>query len=78
MPSPEAPGPGSAPYFRGGYNTREHGSVTDGEVVSGIQIEHHYSGIRDTAENRAEYAARAARVIRAFMLEHYGFFEPGG
>jgi len=78
VPSPDAPGPGSAPYFRGGYNTREHGSVTDGEVVSGIQIEHHYSGIRDSPENRAEYAARAARVIRAFMLEHYGFFEQGG
>ncbi len=78
VPSPAAPGPGDAPYFRGGYNTREHGSVTDAEVVSGIQIEHHYGGIRDTPENRAEYAARAARVIRAFMLEHYGFFEPGG
>ncbi len=78
VPSPSAPGPGDAPYFRGGYNTREHGSVTDAEVVSGIQIEHHYGGIRDTPENRAEYAARAARVIRAFMLEHYGFFEPGG
>lgn len=78
VPSPAAPGPGDAPYFRGGYNTREHGSVTDAEVVSGIQLEHHYGGIRDTPENRAEYAAKAARVIRAFMLEHYGFFEPGG
>ena len=78
VPSPSAPGPGDAPYFRGGYNTREHGSVTDAEVVSGIQIEHHYGGIRDTPENRSEYAAKAARVIRAFMLEHYGFFEPGG
>ncbi len=78
VPSPAAPGPGDAPYFRGGYNTREHGSATDAEVVSGIQIEHHYGGIRDSPESRAEYAARAARVIRAFMLEHYGFFEPGG
>lgn len=78
VPSPAAPGPGDAPYFRGGYNTREHGSVSDGDVVSGIQIEHHYGGIRDSPQSRAEYAAKAARAIRAFMLEHYGFFEPGG
>lgn len=78
VPSPAAPGPGDAPYFRGGYNTREHGSVTDGEVVSGVQIEHHYGGIRDTPDNRLAYAVRAARVIREFMLEHYGFFETDG
>lgn len=77
VPSSAAPGPGDAPYFRGGYNTREHGSVTDGEVVSGVQIEHHYGGIRDTPEHRFVYAAKAARVIREFMLEHYGFFEAG-
>ncbi len=77
VPSPGVPGPGDAPYFRGGYNTREHGSVSDAEVVSGIQLEHHYGGIRDTPQNRFEYANKAARVIRKFMLEHYGFFEPG-
>ncbi len=77
VPSPDAPGPGDAPYFRGGYNTRVHGSVGDAEVVSAIQIEHHYAGIRDTPQHRADYATKAARAIRAFMLEHYGFFEPG-
>ena len=77
VPSPAAPGPGDDPYFRGGYNTRRHGSLDDAEVIDGIQIEHHYRGVRDSEENRAEYAARAARVIRAFMLEHYGFFETG-
>jgi len=75
VPSPAAPGPGDAPYFRGGYNTREYGSFRDAEVISGIQIEHHYGGVRDTPDNRNAYAARAARVIREFMLEHYGFFE---
>lgn len=78
VPSPGTPGPGDAPYFRGGYNTREHGSVSDAEVVSGIQLEHHYSGIRDTEQSRSAYAVKVARVIREFMLEHYGFFEPGG
>lgn len=78
VPSPDTPGPGDAPYFRGGYNTREHGSVNDADVVSGIQLEHHYGGIRDTFQSRLDYSTRAARVIRRFMLEHYGFFEPGG
>ena len=76
VPSPADPGPGAAPYFRGGYNTRVHGSVGDGEVISGIQLEHHYAGIRDTEENRRAYAEKVARVIREFMLEHFGFFEP--
>lgn len=78
VPSPTATGPGDAPYFRGGYNTREYGSFHDAEVVSGIQIEHHYRGVRDTPDNRFVYATKAARVIRDFMLEHYGFFETGG
>ncbi len=76
VPSPNAPGPGAAPYWRGGYCTRVHGSLDDGELVSGIQLEHHYPGLRDTAENRQAYAEKAARVIRRYMLEHFGFFEP--
>ncbi len=46
------------------------------ERVLDLQIEHHFSGLRDTAENRAAYAAQLARSIRNFMLEHYGFFSP--
>lgn len=76
VPSPHAPGPGNSPYWRGGYNTRVHGSVDEGEVISGIQLEHHYVGVRDTSENRRIYAEKVARVIREFMLEHFGFFEP--
>lgn len=72
VPSPADPSPGDAPYFRGGYNTREHGSLAVGETVSGIQIEHHYRGVRDTDGNQRDYAARAARALRRFMLEHYG------
>lgn len=76
VPSPDAPGPGDAPYWRGGYCTRQHGSLADGEVVSGIQLEHHFPGLRDTDENRRVYAEKVARVIRSYMLEHFGFFEP--
>ena len=70
------PSPGEDPYFTGGYNTRRHGSLDDSEVVSGIQIEHHFPGLRDTDQNRREYAARLAVSLRFFMLEHFGFFEP--
>ena len=76
LPSPADPMPGGDPYFTGGYNTRRHGSLGDGEVVSGIQIEHHFPGIRDTDQNRRAYAAQLAVAIRSFMLEHFGFFEP--
>ena len=78
VPSPEARSPGDAPYWRGGYNTRLYGSQGDGELVSGIQLEHHFPGLRDSDENRRAYAEKAARVIRQFMLEHFGYFEPGG
>ena len=76
VPSPMTPSPGSDPYFTGGYNTREHGSLGDGELVSGIQIEHHYPGLRDTEENRRAYSARLAVAVRLFMLAHLGFFGP--
>lgn len=77
VPSPAEPSPGDDPYYRGGYNTRQHGSQADGELVSGIQLEHHWPGLRDTEENRRDYAAKAARAIQRFMLEHLGYLEPG-
>lgn len=76
VPSPGDPSPGAADYFSGGYNTRRHGSFADSEIVSGIQIEHHRPGLRDTDANRRAYAVQLAYAIRLFMLEHYGFFEP--
>ena len=77
VPSPGDPSPGSDPYWTGGYNTREHGSRGMSEVISGIQLEHQYPGLRDTDANRQVYAVQLASAIRLFMLEHYGFFEPG-
>jgi hypothetical protein len=76
VPSPGDPFPGSDPYFTGGFNTRQHGSLADSELVSGIQIEHHFPGLRDTDANRRAYAERLAVAIRAFVIEHFGFFEP--
>ncbi|NNF14930.1 MAG: hypothetical protein HKN72_17005 [Gemmatimonadetes bacterium] len=76
VPSPSIPGPGSDPYFSGGYSTWRHGSLADTELVSGIQIEHHYPGLRNSDANRRAYATLLADAVRAFMLEHMGYFEP--
>jgi hypothetical protein len=73
---PTHPRPLDDPYFSGGYSTRRHGSLADSELVSGVQIEHHFDGLRDTEENRRVYAGQLARAIRGFMLEHIGYFEP--
>jgi hypothetical protein len=72
VPSPGEPDPGSDPYFSGGYNTARHGS-RDGGTVSGIQLEHHYAGLRDTSANREAYAAILADVILEYLEVHYGF-----
>ncbi|MEM7414116.1 MAG: Ig-like domain-containing protein [Gemmatimonadota bacterium] len=76
VPSPSDPSPMGTPYFTGGYSTVRHGSLAAGEVVSGIQIEHHYPGLLDSDANRRAYAERLARAIRDYMLEHMGYFEP--
>jgi hypothetical protein len=73
---PTHPRPLDDPYSSGGYSTRRHGSLADSELVSGVQIEHHFDGLRDTEENRRVYAGQLARAIRGFMLEHIGYFEP--
>jgi hypothetical protein len=74
VPSPEDPSPGSDPYFTGGYATRRHGSRMAGHVVSGIQLELHRSGIRDTEDARRTFGRSLARATALFMHEHFGFF----
>lgn len=76
VPSPAAPSPGGAPYFAGGFNTRRYGSRDRG-TVSGVQFELQFPGIRDTEGNRALFSRRFARVIEAFIAEHYGPLRPG-
>lgn len=71
VPGSAEPDPGDDPYFSGGYSTARHGS-RDGGTVSGIQIEHHRVGLRDTGENRAAYADILADVLEIYMAEHFG------
>lgn len=73
VPSPAAPSPGTADYFSGGYNTDRHGS-RHGGPVSGIQMELHRPGIRDTDENRRAFGGGLAVAVEEYMLAHWGFF----
>jgi N-formylglutamate amidohydrolase len=74
VPSPGDPSPGTDEYFSGGYNTGQYGSSTAGRTVSGVQIELHLPGIRDTAANRQAFGEALARAVEAYMTEHFGFF----
>jgi hypothetical protein len=73
LPSPADPRPGTDKYFSGGYNTNRHGS-RHGGTVSGIQIELHYRGIRDTDENRRSFGTGLAAAVEGYMVAHWGFF----
>lgn len=72
VPSAQDPAPtASQGYFNGGYNTVEHGCASGGSIC-GIQIEHHYQGVRDSAANRAAYAATLAGVYDQFLAQNFG------
>jgi hypothetical protein len=71
VPSPGDPDPGGAAYFSGGYNTWRHGS-REGGTVSGIQVEMHYPGVRDTEESREAFAAGLAIAIETMLELHFG------
>ncbi len=71
VPSSQQPSPGSDPYFTGGYNTRAHGSRTGGTLISGLQIECNYTGVRDTEQTRAAFSAAVAEAVEAFFDAHY-------
>ncbi|MCP4727223.1 MAG: N-formylglutamate amidohydrolase, partial [bacterium] len=71
VPSPENPDPGGYTFFSGGYSTVEHGS-RDGGTINGIQIEMHRVGLRDTQNNRENFAEDLAQVIDSYMNENFG------
>lgn len=57
-------------YFSGGYNTLQHGSELGG-TIDGIQIECNMDGVRDTYNNREEFAASTAIAVKAYLETHY-------
>ncbi len=73
VPSTNQPDPGSGnSYFTGGYSTVRHGS-RDGGTVSGVQIEAYYTGIRNNAENRENYAEILTEALDVYFQEHFGW-----
>lgn len=77
VPSPSAPAPlVGEDYFNGGYNTARHGSRTgggDGAALDAIQIEHHFTGVRDTELNRARYASALTDALVELLAQRYGW-----
>ena len=71
VPSTADPDPDGGAYFSGGYNTKRHGS-RDGGTISGIQLEHHFPGLRDTVQNRNAYAAMLADALVVYLEAHFG------
>lgn len=71
VPSRQQPNPGTAPYFSGGYNTDRFGSRSRG-TVDAVQIEAHYTGVRDTPQSRSDFASALVDILEAYFLAHYG------
>ncbi len=73
VPSPAAPAPlVGEDYFNGGYNTLRHGSRASGSVDA-IQIECHFTGVRDTPESRARFASALVDALLVLLREEYGW-----
>ena len=71
VPSPTEPHPAGEPYFSGGYNTERYGS-RNGSAVSGVQIESHFTGLRDNATNRTRFAEALVSVLNEYFTTYYG------
>jgi hypothetical protein len=71
VPSQWIQDPGGAPYFTGGYNTRRHGS-SDGGLISSIQIECNWQGVRDSEANREAFAAALVSALDIYFETHLG------
>lgn len=73
VPSSTQPAPGEAePYFDGGFNTQRHGSLVGGPVDA-IQVESHYTGVRDTAASRTAFAEAFVTAMLQYLADHYGW-----
>jgi hypothetical protein len=68
-PSPTNPHP-KPPYFRGGYNTAQHGR--EGAPLAGLQIETYSRGVRDTPQSREKFAKALANTLETYLSMHMG------
>ena len=73
VPSPSTPAPLSGEeYFSGGFNTFRNGSLGGGPVDA-IQIETHFTGVRESAASRAQFADALAAALVQYLDRHYGW-----
>lgn len=76
VPSDSTPAPlVGEDYFSGGYNTLRHGS-SGGGAVDAIQIESHYTGIRDSAASREAFAEKLVTALLGMLEDYYGWTPP--
>ena len=80
VPSAADPSPNGTDYFNGGANTVRHscgsgaaalGGSTNGNIC-GVQIESHFSGVRDNASNRNRFGDATAIVLEEYLRVHWG------
>lgn len=72
-PSAAWPSPGDAQFFNGGHVVRTHSCLLDNETVSGVQIESHYAGVRDSGAARSDFAAALCQVLQPWLYDNYGY-----
>gem|GEM_PF-2285496 len=71
VPSDNDPAPAVGDsYFSGGYTTDFFGSVSTG-ALDAIQIECNFTGVRDNAANREQFAGVLADALETYLLQHY-------
>ncbi|MDA1095120.1 MAG: hypothetical protein O3A25_17900, partial [Acidobacteria bacterium] len=57
----------SDPYFNGGYSTSRHTTT-----LPGLQIESHFTGVRDSATSRTAFGDRLVTALDTFLRVHLG------
>jgi hypothetical protein len=80
IPSRVDPAPNGTDYFNGGDNTVRHScgggatalGGTTGGMICGVQIEAHFTGVRDTPASRERFGDVTAAVLEEYLRIHWG------
>lgn len=79
IPSFTDPNPGKTtdgqdnPYFSGGYTVEIHGTMSPNTgTINAIQMECNFTGVRDSSESRAAFAAELVSALEEYFPLHVG------